>query len=545
MSLSTSNGNKAELVRFFNTLYHNFNSQDESIRIVSSSQDGLFNSPIYFNSINKLCSYVDNDMNVCGRNTYFSLATTDGLGGKTENLKRRYFLAFDFDEKELGDNCNKTEILNRFRNIGVFYNCIVSSGHGFHVYVLIEPTDNIQLVNKVEKAIASLVGADMNAVKPTQLLRIPFTYNVKESVKKVVLIHLDKEDDKVTIKRDDEVKINKINRRSIEWYSNKFMPSENSGKTHIEYVLQSTELPECISNMLKDGSKEGTRESDLCNLVVILRKRNKSLSEVQLIAKEWGIKSNFNDNLEYRVKHIYNNMQWCMKCSECSLKGKCNSWIKVVYARDENDVVIDMPEKHMSKIKVSKRKDAKVMEANDLLVYSVLKFYKKYSEGLFRDELVEAITYDDGETKHVALSNKTLSSTLNNLEKNGFIEVSTSSDRRKFYKVVDVKASKDFIYSISFSATVKCLEGKITAEELKLFNYMRYIHNKAKRENPEQDKGDSFQVNQELLAKDLGLTQSRVAQMIKKLVGVKMLMIYYRAKSKSNGFNYNVYIFTC
>ncbi len=542
---STSNGNKGELARFFNTLFYGFNSQAESIRIITSKQNGYFDSPIYFNDITKLCAYVDNDMNVCGRNTYFTLATTDGNGGKTDNLKRRYFLAFDFDEKELGDNCNKIEILNRFRNIGVFYNCIISSGHGFHVYVLIEPTENIELVVGVEKAIASLVGADMHAVKPTQLLRVPFTYNVKESIKKVVLIHLDNEDDKAVIKRDTEIEINKINRRNIDWYKNKFLHSSTEGKTHIDYVLKSTELPECIKDMLKNGSKEGDRYNDLCDLVVILRNRKKSLAEIKLIAKDWGKFSNYNENIEYQVENIYKNKNWSNRCSGCIYTKECYRCGGFSYKKDENDVVIDMPEKHISKIKVSKRKDAKVMEANALLVYSILRFYKLHNRDASREDIIRILTYDDGETKKVALSNTTLSNALKSLENNGFIEVYTGSDRCKLYKAVEVNASKDFIYSISFNATLKCRRGEITAEELKLYNYMRYLHNKAKRENPDQQKDDTFQINQELLAKDLGITQSRVSKVIKKLLLADMLLILYKGKSKTTGFEYNVYVFTC
>lgn len=70
---------------------------------------------------------------------------------------------------------------------------------------------------------------------------------------------------------------------------------------------------------------------------------------------------------------------------------------------------------------------------------------------------------------------------------------------------------------------------------------MRYLNNKQQREDSKALKGNLLQVNQVELAKDLGLTQDRISQMIDKLLDELLLVIDYRQASKNNGFDYNVY----
>jgi len=71
---------------------------------------------------------------------YFTLATTNGAGGTKQDLKTRTVLAFDFDKKDLGQDFNHIDIINRFKAIGLWYHILVDSGHGYHAYTCIEPT---------------------------------------------------------------------------------------------------------------------------------------------------------------------------------------------------------------------------------------------------------------------------------------------------------------------------------------------------------------------------------------------------------------------
>ncbi|WP_039233015.1 hypothetical protein, partial [Clostridium novyi] len=71
--------------------------------------------------------------------------------------------------------------------------------------------------------------------------------------------------------------------------------------------------------------------------------------------------------------------------------------------------------------------------------------------------------------------------------------------------------------------------------------YMRYLHNKQQREEPKGLKGNLFQFKQIDLAKDLGVTQPRISDMINNLLEEKIISIWYRQPSKFNGFDFYIY----
>ena len=52
----------------------------------------------------------------------------------------------------------------------------------------------------------------------------------------------------------------------------------------------------------------------------------------------------------------------------------------------------------------------------------------------------------------------------------------------------------------------------------------------------------NMKVNQEDLARDLGVDRVRITQMIQNLLDEKLLSIDYRAKSRNTSFMYNVYL---
>ena len=109
------------------------------------------------------------------------------------------------------------------------------------------------------------------------------------------------------------------------------------------------------------------------------------------------------------------------------------------------------------------------------------------------------------------------------------------------YFLKESKSKAEFVYNISFSAVYECIKGNISTEELRLYNYMRYLHHKQQREDNKALKGNLFQVNQVDLANDLDVTQGRISQMIENLLDEKLLGIWYRQMSKNNGFDYNIY----
>lgn len=490
-----------------------------------------FKETNHFKNIDDLVSFGIRKNNLyC--NTYFNLATTDGQARASKNIKRAYCIGLDFDRKDLKENCNINYIQGLFKQNKLWYNAMINSGNGYHCYIFIEPTEDINLVVEVTNKLASILGADTKATLPTQILRIPYTYNIKEeSCKKLVkLVYLDK----------------KAKRKNINQLAKRILlksETQNTNNKNIEYTIKNTNIPDCIIRILENGSVEGNRNADLQKIVIGLRLRNKSIETVLNIAKEWNNKNSkklSNNELEYQTNYIYENVKYTdLNCKECENKESC--WNRTVSDFDfpTDFKVFQMAETTTKYLKKSDRKGVRNMTGNQLLVYSILKCHL---DGLYRDEIIKELSYKNTRLKidRVALSKNTLTKTLKELEENQFITVETV-ERKKLYKVKETRNKVDLTYSISFGATFECVKGFISTEELRLYNYMRYLHNKEQRENPNALKGNILQVNQKDLGKALGVTQQRISKMIESLLNEKLLSIWYRGQSKNNNFEYYVY----
>ena len=474
----------------------------------------------FFNNIDDMVKHcIDRSYNL---NTYYSLSLTNGQSGQSQDLTTRTVLGWDFDKKDLGENFGCKDILERFKAIKLWYHCLIDSGHGFHVYTCIDSTNDIERVAEVQKAIGVRLGADLNAVKTTQILRIPYTYNIKEKPKQVNIIKMFKEN---------------IKRYNLDNLYNRFccnVCDENTKDNATIHAIRNTNLQPCIVDILKNGSIEGNRYLDLQKIVVLLRSRNKPISEIQLVCKDWATKSKYNDDLEYRVENIFNNLNYVnMNCKGCEYKQDCFSRIESDFEYSTDTTLLTLCETQARSLKNSDRKGVKVMKGNDLLLYGIL---KNHSDGLYREELIKEMTFEG----KCLFGEKPLSTALGNLEENGFIEVKFI-DRKKIYKLKDIRNKIELTYNISYGATYECVKRNISTEELRLYNYMRYLHHKQQREDPKALKGNLFQFTQIDLAKEFGTTQGRISQMITNLLDQKILGIWYRQPSRNNGHDFYIY----
>lgn len=514
--------------KFFKLIYRDIDiTENEYIRVFQNNNLD-YKKVSYYNNIDELVSYVTSKYTKFN-NTYFTLATTDGEGGATENLKYRYCIAFDFDKKDYEEGFNYIDILNRFRDAKIHYHALVDSGNGYHVYVCIHKTSDLQKVEEVQKALCYKLGADKNAIKQTQILRVPYTFNIKNGHKQVNIIYIE----------DRHSKLFKPYDINFLYDKNCNVKHEEVKKEQTSITINNTNIPECIKNILKNGSKEGDRYTDLQKIIVLLRQRNKSLEEIKKICEEWAKKSDFADNLAYRVDNIYNNLSYIkLECKECKYKKECYSVVLSDFEYSKNDKLIRFSDIELSKLN-NKKKRGKSMKSNDLLVYSILKLH---NDGLTKEEITKELTYKSKRKKivSVVLGDKTLRDALKNLQENGYIEVSTLAKNKKLYKIINSTSSADMQLIISFSATMECIKQSISTEEYMLYCYMRYLHHKEQQKGTKL-KGNLFQVNQTELAEHFGVSQGRISQMINNLLDEKLLSIWYRQTSQNNGYKYNIY----
>lgn len=524
-----------KLKKFFMNLYReglkegNNLSDGEFIRVVRIT-DSKSVQEKYFKNIDDLIKYALSKDSFF-YNTYFELVTTNDEGGKTENLKHAYCLALDFDKSEFDRKLTIGELVEKFKSIGLFYHAIVDSGNGFHVYIYIQKTNCFNLIKEVATQISNKIGADLKSCNFTQLLRIPYTYNIKNTNEKksVNIVH---SIEKNNIKRYNIKKLYKNYCKHDEEISGN---EKNKSNKSPQSIVKANIKP-CVINILENGSKEHCNNSDLQKIVVELRSKNKTVDEIEYNCNRWNSLNAMPWNqteLDYQIKYMYNSLiRTQYNCKDCIYQSTCKDMRISDFEFNDESILISVSETQMKSLRKPNRKGVKVMEGNDLVIYGVL---KNHNDGLYREELIRELTYK----KKCKLSDVTLTKVLKNLELNGFIEV--KEGKKKFYYIPKARHKAELTFQIRFSATYECIKGSITSDELRLYCYMRYLHHKEQRENPKALKGNLYHINQRELAKLYGTTQQRISQMIINLENEKIISIYYREKSKNNGYEYYTY----
>ena len=242
--------------------------------------------------------------------------------------------------------------------------------------------------------------------------------------------------------------------------------------------------------------------------------------------------------LHYMYENLYNG---CLNCKDCPHRSECYVVDNIGgNVAPEGYPMLAIPNRDVKLIANSRRKRGKVkfMNGNMIVVYTVLMNHRK---GLYRNELVEELSYrerDDDKLK-CCFSDNTITKTLNELHVNGFIDITTEG-RRKFIKLKSNRVSEDLKIRISYASTYECIKGDITPTELELYCYMKYLNKITPRKRGEAE--NALTVTQDELARDLGVDQSRIAQMISNLLGRKLLSINYRGRNRSGTYMYNSYL---
>lgn len=510
--------------KFFMALYQDAIGEGNNLKdgqyIRIFQKNDAFTKVSFFFNIDDLNNFVESHK--YDINTYFTLSTTDSEGGTEENLKFRYCLAWDFDKKDF-DKLTAKDIMFKFKELGLWFHAIIDSGNGYHAYVFIDKTDDIQKVSEVTKIIGNKLGADEKAYLSTQILRVPLSMNYKhDKPKQVNIINLF---EKSSIKRYNIDKLYKTYCSNI----------KDIGNRNTEYTLNNHNIMPCIQDILENGSDEGGRNANLQRIIITLKRMNKSLNDIFHLCREWNNKCSpsFTENeLKYQVEYMYKNLDRCSyECSDCKHKDECfNYTISDFEYIDET--LLTMSESVIKYCKNS-RKGVKDMKGNELLIYSILKLH---NDGLYTNEIVREITYQ----KKPRISEPTLIKTLKNLLNNEFITCKRTK-QGNFYIINELNSKVELTYTIGFSAALCCIKHEITTEELRLYNYMRYLHHKQQREGTTKLKGNLFQIDQRDLAKDLGTSQPNISTMIKNLLNEKLISIWYRGKSKNNQYDFNIY----
>ena len=456
---------KVKLTKFFRAIYkpvleNNTIKNNEAIALFRANDD--FNKTEFYKSIDELIMAILNPQNYyC--NTYFNLSTTDGLTRDLEGQRVRTCIGLDFDKSKLGDNCNMYYIQELFRRNSLFYNAMIDSGHGIHVYVFIEPTNDIKLVQRVTSALIKRLNADADANTSTQLLRVPMTMNVKDpkDKKKVNIIFLDDED--------------KIIRKNINDLA-KFYVTESIKYDKSSYLVNNMNIKYCMNLALENGTDDGERHKTLYKLVKTLQFANRTKEQIVFALEEWNNKcrppleaKDLNNSINSAYDSI-NGVKY--NCEECEHKNKCNENIEKEKELEGYEV-ISTQERILKRCKKGVKKE---MKGNKLIVYGVLKSYP----GLVsKEKIVEEITYKD----KMAIGERTLNTTLKEMVEDGYLEI-VKEGKKAFYKLKREKVSNEELkIVIRQSMVYESIKGDITQAEIQFYCFLSYLQNVCQRNN--------------------------------------------------------------
>lgn len=188
--------------------------------------------------------------NIHNQNIYFGCCTRNGGKGTKEACREVVALWLDIDFKDLaGGQAEADKTIESMIPPSV----VVSSGNGYHIYWLLrEPVEaKPEIIEPYLTGLAQRYNGDPSAAELARILRVPGTFNYKNSGKKPVVIVKDDYDLRYNLSDFDDLKLE---------YAN---ASKNTSR-----------------NDTADIIPEGQRNSTLTSLAGLMRKRG--LSELEI-----------------------------------------------------------------------------------------------------------------------------------------------------------------------------------------------------------------------------------------------------------------------
>jgi len=437
-------------------------------------------------------------------NIFIGSATNNGNdNGQADNLSRRQVIFLDFDKKDYPQYKDaKAFTAHIKKKLPQLYNhCMIDSGNGYHFYVAIEPTNDIERLVNINKDLAMILGADPNAVKITQVFRVPKTFNLKSDARKPVSVIYN------TYGSD---KFKRYTLNSLENMVKFSLKNEAIKKElpKIEY-LHNTHY-HCIEKMIHEGADKGERNFCLGRIVKYL-KDIKGLSKHNALQsiKEWNARcrpvKDVND-IASDFENYWNGDYRLLGCvlpegnNQAILSKYCDRYSCKTIINGETKGKVDGKELKMDNHLLT-NKTMRKLSGNHYLVLTVLHIHE---QGLSLSQLKEAIT--SSKTGKPCLDDRTLRKVLSNLVEWGYIN-------DKFYKLLDIKNYGMGYTRYYYSVTLLLINKIITPQEYLV--YLTLVRNLQQRKD----------VSYGTLSDDLDIPKQNIHRAINSLNDKKVLFI--------------------
>ncbi len=521
----------AALKSFYEMLFPYDLEEGEYVRILIMK--GGIPDDRYVKSFDEFCRNVNENASF---DIFVNLSTVmrqpDGkLDGTSECMYKRHVLFVDFDLKDYPETKNVEYFAKRIKSeIPVFLHMEVDSGHGFHFYICIKPTDN-QLAVEVNKQIAKIVGSDENAVKSTQLARVPTTINNKnQKERKYVKIICD------------GTTGDGFHRYPL-WYVNSLVMPAKMRRDIQDKAKKVVKPKECLAigdypcmiSIMKDGVKKGERNTCLGYIVNAYRQWGCSKADTLQFVLEWNAKKcdppKSERVLEADFNRFWNGKYRMFKCVKSETNPRRKNILEKRCCAEECSAknYISPSEKYCFRISdyIFKNSETNKLSGYSINVLSEISRSVNKKGEITLKKLKEKLTFN----RKMCMSRSTLMKCLYDLKKRGMIlieQIENSDDGMIIRLGKKASYEKGWINcaKIAHDALKKKL---IKANDFKVYITLVYCLEKR------------LGVTYDYLSLYSGIDTATISKCVANLVKNGLIIVHKKFNSDKNT-NYNHYI---
>lgn len=491
---------------------------------------------------------------------YNQIATNaDRNDGTKASQRMRKVIYFDFDLKDYPDIRSAVDCTQIIKDKipRLFLHACIGSGHGYHYYVSIAPTCDVESAVTINKELVAILGADAKAASPTQISRPPCTYNHKL---------LDGTYDYKNKELWSYVRV--INNRYNA--GNQFKAYDLSYLTKlVKYCKQEQENIQilskqsynydnpdefpcyfCIKKVLQEGADKGQRNFWHGRIINMLKAEGYLDSRIYSICQEYNARcrppktsriieddtKRFLKTEKYKLLGCYESFQFDDPKRKF-VEAQCDKYHCGTYHSGAKLSIAEGQAAILNK-KLLTRNVFRKIKGHGFLIITLLELYgNSYGRHGFRVKDLQSLLYSTNKHRYCIGVNK-LQTLLDDLKEKKYIEVIPDKKNPDNYKEYRLKIARRFRENhqeyIKFYSSVAStlIDGKISPTD-----YVVYI---ALVNNLDSRKKATYNELAEAIGLDT-LTPNEIGKHIRKLAKENCLLITKQYSDK--GYEWNKYKF--
>lgn len=479
--------------------------------------------------------------------------------GTVTSQRLRKVIYLDFDLKDYPDIKDAKACTQKIKDKipKLFLHACISSGHGYHYYVSINPTCNIKDVTDINKELVSILGADIKAASPTQISRPPCTYNHKTD--DGTYDYENKERWSFVKVIDNRYKVgNQFKAYKLPYLLKliQYYHQEQDNRKILEkqsyHYEDLNEYPcyLCIRKVFHEGADKGQRNFWHGRIVNMLKAEHYLDAQIYSMCQEYNLRcrppktskiveddtKRFLEEERYKLLGCYESF----KIDDPKRKFVEDQCDKIYCGTYHNGAKVSIVEGQAALLnkKILTRKSFRETKGHEFLIITLLEVYKdSFGRRGFRVRNLQELLYSSIK-KRYCIGEKRLKELLEGLKEKNYIEIIPDKKKPDSFKECRLKMARKFrelhqeYIKFYFSVANALIDGKISQTD-----YVVYI---ALVNNLDNGKKATYEELAETLGLD-SLTPNEIGKHIRKLSKERCLVVVKQYSDK--GYEWNKYKF--